>query len=146
MTTCGKCNRPLKDPKSVERGYGPDCWATIKAEATKTTNRNGAEKSDFTYRINTSQGKPVLVITDLARGGMSVTNNIEAIVQSIAAEIGERVYTMPIVYRDSMGQYDGVNGDSLQRNPFYFLDKDNETDAVMAAIQRQEEQICGTSH
>lgn len=146
MIACGRCNRPLKDPKSVERGYGPDCWATIQAEATRTTNRNGAEKSDFTYRINTSQGKPVLVITDLDRGGMSVTNNIEAIVQSIAAEIGERVYTMPIVYRDSMGRYDGVNGDSLQRNPFYFLDKDNEAGAVIAAIQRQEEQICGTSH
>jgi len=86
------------------------------------------------------------VITDLDRGGMSVTNNIEAIVQSIAAEIGERIYTMPIVYRDSMGQYDGVNGNSLQRNPFYFLGKDNEADTVIAAIQRQEEQICGTSH
>lgn len=23
---CGKCGRPLSDPESIERGYGPDCW------------------------------------------------------------------------------------------------------------------------
>jgi len=26
MTSCKKCKRPLKHPKSVERGYGPQCW------------------------------------------------------------------------------------------------------------------------
>lgn len=31
-TICGKCHRPLTDPKSVERGFGPDCWERIKAE------------------------------------------------------------------------------------------------------------------
>ncbi|NLE27070.1 MAG: hypothetical protein GX625_17355 [Clostridiaceae bacterium] len=35
--TCGKCNRPLKDPKSIERGYGPDCWRKIKAAAADET-------------------------------------------------------------------------------------------------------------
>lgn len=25
-TTCLKCNKPLTDPVSVERGYGPECW------------------------------------------------------------------------------------------------------------------------
>jgi len=47
MITCGKCSRPLTDPKSVERGFGPDCWAAIQAEVAKTTNHNGAGKSDF---------------------------------------------------------------------------------------------------
>lgn len=34
-TICGKCMRPLKDPKSIERGYGPDCWKEVKAAAAK---------------------------------------------------------------------------------------------------------------
>ncbi|GLI14220.1 hypothetical protein MTHERMMSTA1_13460 [Methanosarcina thermophila MST-A1] len=32
MNTCNRCNRPLKDSVSVERGYGPVCWKKIKAE------------------------------------------------------------------------------------------------------------------
>lgn len=27
--------RPLKDPKSIERGYGPDCWREVKAKMVK---------------------------------------------------------------------------------------------------------------
>jgi len=26
---CNKCGRKLKDSKSIERGYGPVCWAEI---------------------------------------------------------------------------------------------------------------------
>ena len=26
MGHCGRCNRPLTDPLSIERGIGPDCW------------------------------------------------------------------------------------------------------------------------
>jgi len=33
--TCGKCGRALKDPRSIERGYGPDCWKEVKAAAAK---------------------------------------------------------------------------------------------------------------
>lgn len=28
-TVCGKCQRPLKNPKSMERGYGSECWGKI---------------------------------------------------------------------------------------------------------------------
>lgn len=31
-TNCGKCGRPLKDPKSIERGFGPTCWAKVQAD------------------------------------------------------------------------------------------------------------------
>ncbi|MEU6340281.1 DUF6011 domain-containing protein [Streptomyces sp. NPDC046977] len=27
--TCGKCDRPLKDPDSLRRGYGPECWRAM---------------------------------------------------------------------------------------------------------------------
>jgi protein-arginine kinase activator protein McsA len=26
---CLKCNKPLTDPISIERGYGPECWAQL---------------------------------------------------------------------------------------------------------------------
>ncbi len=29
-TTCRVCGKPLRVPKSVERGIGPKCWAKIK--------------------------------------------------------------------------------------------------------------------
>ena len=42
-TVCGKCQRPLKDPKSVERGYGPDCWREVK---TKTAEEEEAQENE----------------------------------------------------------------------------------------------------
>jgi len=35
MAKCTRCNRPLKDPDSVKRGFGPVCWAKIQAEKIK---------------------------------------------------------------------------------------------------------------
>ncbi|WP_145099193.1 DUF6011 domain-containing protein [Sporomusa sp. KB1] len=31
MSRCKRCNRTLKDPLSIERGYGPVCWAESQA-------------------------------------------------------------------------------------------------------------------
>jgi Family of unknown function (DUF6011) len=33
MSTCLRCHRPLKDPKSIQRGFGPICAAAIAAPA-----------------------------------------------------------------------------------------------------------------
>lgn len=43
---------------------------------------------------------------------------------------------MPIIYRDSDGRYDGINGQNLRRNPFYGIGAGEEKDAVKAAIER----------
>jgi len=29
-THCRRCRRPLTDPDSIARGYGPECWDTVK--------------------------------------------------------------------------------------------------------------------
>lgn len=29
---CQKCGKPLSDPDSMRRGYGPECWQTITGE------------------------------------------------------------------------------------------------------------------
>lgn len=91
-------------------------------------------KSDFTYHTRQINGTSVLVIVDLDRGGMSVTNNIEAVVKSIAAELGSDVYKMPIIYKDSMGIYDGIDSSNVA-SPFYSI---GETDEARAAAKAAE--------
>jgi hypothetical protein len=27
--TCGRCARPLTDPESIDRGFGPECWSKL---------------------------------------------------------------------------------------------------------------------
>ena len=63
-----------------------------------------AEKSDYRYIFETAgypDTKPVLVITDLNMGGMSVTNNIEAILDKIAADEGTYFSRRPAGGRSS---------------------------------------------
>ena len=108
---CAKCRRVLKNPISVERGYGPQCYEGVLSyqREHKKPFQDLADKSDFDYRI-IGGSDPVLVITDLDRGGMSITNNAEAVISRIASEQGVdiRLLAMPIVYRDSSGIYDGI--------------------------------------
>ncbi len=96
-------------------------------------------KSDFTYHIRESRGTNVLVIIDLDQGGASVTNNIEAVVKNIAAELGEQTFKMPIIYRDSEGTYDGIDGTYLE-NPFYGIGSTDEQAAAYEAATRYWEQ------
>lgn len=35
MSRCSRCRRALKDPASVQRGFGPICWAKNQAEKDK---------------------------------------------------------------------------------------------------------------
>lgn len=143
-TNCGKCGRPLKDPKSIERGFGPTCWAKFQAEqAHEKRNASEAAKSDFTYHINKTGKKPVVVIEDLDRGGMSVTNNIQAVVEETVRVLGLPPERMDldycVVYRDSQGQYDGVFHDREGRMNIYSLEQTtparNEQEAVQAALK-----------
>lgn len=96
-------------------------------------------RSDFTYHTREAGGTSVLVIIDLDRGGMSVTNNIEAVVKSIAAELSEQTIKTPIIYRDSEGIYDGIDGTYLD-NPFYSIGTTDEQAAAYEAATRYWEQ------
>jgi len=104
VSTCGKCKRTLKDPRSIERGFGPVCWGAVQAEKRV----DPADESDYDYRIDQSD-TPVLVITDLNRGRLSVTNNIEAILRRIAANEEIDLKTITIIYKDSESFFDGVH-------------------------------------
>jgi len=128
------CNKPLTDPASVERGIGPICWGYMTEDRRqRRTERDGPSgRSDYTYRFDqcadsvlAAGEKPVLIIIDLDQGGMSVTNNIEAVLEQIAAKMNVSSYFLahsgPIVYRDSDGNYGGVRIDGSGTVRFYPL-------------------------
>lgn len=96
-------------------------------------------RSDFTYHTREARETNVLVIIDLDQGGTSVTNNIEAVVKSIAAELSEQTIKTPIIYRDSEGIYDGIDGTCLD-NPFYSIGTTDEQAAAYEAATRYWEQ------
>jgi len=117
------CKKELTDAVSIERGIGPVCWGHMLEDRRRRKNPyDPAGKSDYEYRIEKSGGvncqhgaggAPVLVITDLNRGGMSVTNNIEAVLRKIETDVDTDLYFLTlcgwkVIYRDSEGNYDGV--------------------------------------
>lgn len=66
-------------------------------------------KSTFTYHFTSKGDEIVLVIIDKNEGGMSVTNDMENVIELIVAETeNDEIYNMPIVARDSDGIYDEV--------------------------------------
>jgi hypothetical protein len=138
---CGKCNRPIKDPRSIERGFGPTCWGRIQAEHSRATG-DPAEESDYDFTIDRTGDSPVLVIQDLDRGRKSVTNNMDAILKRIAADTGCSLEQIPIVYKDSDGNFDGVQISESGAASFHPLTirqrVTNRQEAIQAALRRQE--------
>jgi hypothetical protein len=49
MSRCGSCNRPLRDARSIELGFGPGCWARLdytEREAVRARLRLAAEAAE----------------------------------------------------------------------------------------------------
>lgn len=76
-------------------------------------------KSDYTYKVTEN----IISIIDLDKGGLSVTNDIENIIQDLRNIIGD-LSGYAIIYRDSMGIWDGIRIEGETIN-FYSL---NETE------------------
>lgn len=136
--TCGKCGKPLRDPESLHRGYGPECWTALQVPHERRTGRAGEPVTDYAFHLNGGVRVPVLVIEDLDRGGRSVTNNVGAVLSQVAVEIGLGAYLMPIVYRDSAGRYDGIDGMAFGKRGgvFYPIGAETEEEAVRIALER----------
>lgn len=83
-------------------------------------------RADYTYNVTGS----VIAIIDLDQGSKSVTNDMENVLDDIRAEVGD-LSGYAVIYRDSMGRWDGVR---LERGvvQFYSL---NETDPERAAAR-----------
>lgn len=64
-------------------------------------------RANFSFRIGTYKTKKWLLIVDKNSGGMSVTNDIENVVDDISAHVGIDPLEYRIIYKDSEGRWDG---------------------------------------
>lgn len=96
--------------------------------------------SDYTWKIVKSLGKEVLSIIDLDKGRVSVTNNIENIVEQIERMLTAQGKSLPefIVYRDSDQTWDGWDN---KRQDFILLSAYNESVAIERLIRVNEKKI-----
>jgi hypothetical protein len=91
-------------------------------------------RSDYRYGIELYKSRKVLVIEDLNLGRVTVTNDIENVVEEIAGK--ERINPVEhmIVYRDSAGIWDGYNFSTRQ---FEMLQKHSWKEAAELYIELQ---------
>lgn len=125
-SACNCCGKPLSDPVSVELGIGPVCRVQNKLQEFGEKSGNMfANRSKYQYEVF----RNVLCITDEG-GYKSVTNDMENVLQDILNDIeaGEEKFDMSkgkIMYKDSMGIWDGVNvtlsGSKISGISFYPL-------------------------
>ena len=73
------------------------------------------KKSIYKYQIDVR----VLFIEDM--GGVSVTNNIENILEEISRELLTSVSDFDIIYRDSSGVIDGIHTHNGEFKNFYMI-------------------------
>ncbi len=91
-------------------------------------------KSDYTYALKDLQGRNVISITDLDKGGITVTTNIINVIKeiSIAEKINPEQYM--IVYRDTEQYWDGYDS---KNKVFVSLGKRTEGEAIRKYIEKQ---------
>jgi len=86
--------------------------------------------SSFTYKID---GK-ILFIEDENRGGMSVTNDIENVLEYIEKK-EPNMKELSVIYRDSDGTIDGVITYNGKFKDFYFIGERNYDEAKLKIDQ-----------
>lgn len=91
-------------------------------------------RADYTYSIESYQGRNIIQIEDLNLGNMSVTNDIE----NVLSEIGRVEKIDPssymVVYKDSTGDWDGFD---FKSGNFIALTEESWQDAVTKYVQIQ---------
>lgn len=87
----------------------------------------------YTHRIIKHAGQRCLLIEDLNKGGKTVTNDIENVVEQICEDEQINPVEHIIVYKDSAGVWDGYNFSTKQFMP---LVQDNWRDAVETFIEK----------
>jgi hypothetical protein len=98
-TNCIRCNRPLRNPASVQNGMGPVCASKDAAKRRLENQPAGILSAQFAVMQVTAE---CVWIVDTGRECRSVTNDAEAVVASLAEQYGER----RIIYRDTDGNWD----------------------------------------
>lgn len=79
---------------------------------------NKKSRANFIYKIGDLDEKKYLLIVDQDSGGMSVTNDIENVVADISQHEGVDPLELTIIYKDSMGNWNGWDHESQDFYPF----------------------------
>lgn len=74
-------------------------------------------KSDYAYKVESKY----LIIKDLNLGRMSVTNDIEEVLNEISNKITNPLDSYKIIYEDSDGMFDGVLTYKNEFSDYYIL-------------------------
>lgn len=94
-------------------------------------------KADYIHRMDKYKGKvDVITIKDLNLGSVSVTNDIENVIEDICRLEKVDKEQFMIVYKDSSGQWDGFD---TSKNQFVVLGMDKWYDAVEVWLARKTE-------
>lgn len=101
--TCEACGRTLTDPFSVKAGVGPVCRAAGHQGRRQLNLDDFLAGADFESEIVDG----VITLTDLDRGGPTVTNAVIAVVGDLVYQ-GFAGDSMPIIYRDTSGRWDEI--------------------------------------
>lgn len=90
-------------------------------------------KADYIYEIK----GPCLCITDMDKGNMSVTNDLENVVREVREELNDLGFGMPplCIYMDSEGMWDGIEF-MQDRLTIYPLQKEDMEEAIDVAKMR----------
>lgn len=103
---CRICGKDLKDPDSIAIGIGPVCRIRIKNENTGGGTIDMFGEAEFGYSLDSDSR--VLSIVDHDFGARSVTSDIENVLARISEWSGKSLAGYKVMYRDSMGIWDGV--------------------------------------
>lgn len=85
---------------------------------------------------NTADGKVYFSICDMDKG-MSVTNNISNVIDTIVASYENMPDDALFIYRDTDGVWDGLRVVDKKFKAFFPMRKDNEADALLVADEIQ---------
>ena len=88
-----------------------------------------ARKTKSNYNMRTDG--PFILITDENRGNMSVTNNVEEVIEAIQEQLGDDnpIDDFHIIYKDSMGVVDGIKTSNGKFAGFIHIGAKNFDDA-----------------
>jgi hypothetical protein len=85
--------------------------------------RTPLTEADFSYTVS----EDVLKMVDLALGGNSVTNDAERVLRKIEQWQPGLTTHCRIMYRDSLGMWDGLEWDGLEARFFPIHERDEQT-------------------
>lgn len=95
--------------------------------------------ADFHWSIEDG----VVVIIDLDQGNCSVTNCAEDVIAEIARELPD-LYTYPVIYLDSMDNWDGIRvTDDNRFGGFHSIGMTNRYSAIAFARQHFKTKLAG---